>query len=194
MVSKAQFLFVEEHRALVKQLCVELEYIEEDWQEALGEVRVDVEMDPLELFKESRTGFGRSRFQLLFQDAESTERDKLRLLFFSHSKQNPTVQSGKQMLEVLSAVIERLMMDERHGAAMVVSDVEGAVRHLYRRRLQPPYPDVLSDDIVWGSLHHAWNDERYWFSFEELQLFCAYLGPEDVVVYSHRISAGEEDR
>ena len=32
VVSKAQFLFVEEHRALLKQLCDELEYIEEDWQ------------------------------------------------------------------------------------------------------------------------------------------------------------------
>ena len=124
----AQPLFVEEHRALLQQLCVELEYVEDDILEALGEVRVDVVMDPLELFKASYSVPDRSRFQLLFEDTQSAERDKLRLLFFSNSKQNPAAQSGSQILEVFSSARDKLMTDERHGAAMVLSDVRDAIQ------------------------------------------------------------------
>ena len=71
---------------------------------------------------------------------------------------------------------------------MVLSDVIRAIENLYNSELPPSFPGVLSDEIVWSSLHHDWKDERYWFSFEELQLFGAYMGPE-VVVYCHYISA-----
>ena len=50
LLRAAEPLFVEEHRALLQQLCVELKYIEDDMLEALGEIQADVDMNPLEWF------------------------------------------------------------------------------------------------------------------------------------------------
>ena len=52
------------------------------------------------------------------------------------------------------------------------------MQHVYCQVRLPKFPNTLTDDMAWSTLRHAWADEQYWLSVEELLLIGGHVGPE----------------
>ena len=93
-------LFVAPQEDIVRSLCVQLGYVNVGDADSLGVVRDDVDHDPLDFFKPSKSNDQRSRFEILFSE-EDSECISLRQLFFRNTVINTAADERHVLLETL---------------------------------------------------------------------------------------------
>ena len=143
-------LFHSSQEDLVRSLCVQLGYIFVEEQDSLGGIRNDVDHDPLELFRPSKSNPLRSRYEILFLEDEN-ESSSLRQLFFRNTMHNTGADQGHMMLHTLELVVESSLLSNREEQAAILQEVLIAVQHVYAQILLPKYPNTLTDEIAWGT-------------------------------------------
>jgi hypothetical protein len=176
-------LFRASHKPLVKSLCLQLNYV--DSEEILGDISSDVHLDPLELFRPSKNNPLRSRFETLFIE-DDNESSSLRQLFFCNMVYNTGTDQGHMLRHTLQTVVDSLFVSNRTEEAAMLQEVVVAVEHLYSQIRLPRYPETLTHEIGWNTLRHAWADDDYWLSVEDLLFIGSFIGPQ-LKIYRQRI-------
>ena len=157
----------------------------EEHELSLGDVRNDVNHDPLELFRPSKSHPQRSRYATLFVE-DDYECSSLRKLFFRNTAHITGGDQHHMLLHTFELVVECVHGSIPEEQKDILDEVLDALRHVYDQVLLPKFPDTVTDDSAWSTLRHAWSDDKYWLSVEELLLIGGYIGPE-LKIYSHRI-------
>ena len=160
-------LFHPSEKDLVGRLCVQLGYIDAEDQASLGVIRNNVDRDPLELFRSSKSNPQRSRYETLFVE-DDNESSSLRQLFFRNTVHNTGGDQGHMLLHTLQTVVDSSFVSNREEQAAILQEVLVAVQHVYCQVRLPNYPNTLTEDMAWSTMRHAWADEQYWLSVEEL--------------------------
>ena len=153
-------LFKPPQEDLVRCLCVQLGYVNLGDADSLGVLRYDVDHDPLDLFKLSKSNDQRSRFETLFIEDDS-ECISLRQLFFRNTVINTAADNRHVLVATLESLANSLRDTNREEQASFVQEVLVAVRNIYSQVCLPKFPSTLTEDTAWSTLRNAWSDENY---------------------------------
>ena len=78
-------------------------------------------------------------------------------------------------LDTFESVVESIFGSTPEEQGEILLEVLDAVQHVYRQVLLPKFPNTMTDDIAWSTLRHAWSDDEYWLSMEELLFIGGYI-------------------
>ena len=132
-----------------------------------GSIDLEMEYDPLEMFKASSDGTI-SRYSLLFKP-DISECEIVRRLFFNNVLYN-SHESKRALLPALLTTFA--------GDVPCMEDIKIAIGNRFSRPESAPYPSTCTSQRALELLRRAWRDSRYWFMLDELHFITAACGPK----------------
>ena len=111
-------LFHPSQKDLVRCLCVQLGYINVEHESSLGTIRNDVDHDPLESVRPSKSNPQRSRYETLFVE-DDNESSSLRQLFFRNTVHNTGADQGHMLLHILQNFVDSSFLFNREEQGVI---------------------------------------------------------------------------
>jgi hypothetical protein len=172
----ARELFDRDNESLVERLCIDLGYIDQADAPKLCQGQQQAQRDPLELLQGSRLlPDGMSRYEALYIPDSGIDTT----IFFSNQIYNANLDSAqpgegwRRMVRVLENVASTCGDTSIEHLLQRLSSV---LKKLFTIHTPLEYPEHLSKSDAWSALRHAWQEQSYYFSIDELQLVMALTG------------------